>query len=197
VHRDIKPSNLLINHSGLVKVADFGLAKQMSEDASITQEGTVIGTPLYMSPEQSQGEVVDHRSDIYSLGAAFYHILSGKPPFVANTPLGIMVKHVTQKLPSLHGLRTDLPEGVVAIIERMMAKDPDARFQTYRALIDALEAARPRSTTSAGFWVRAIAVSVDWALISLLSILIGEVAWIGYIMYFIGCWWGKGQTLGM
>lgn len=82
VHRDIKPSNLLVDTEGRVKVADFGLAKAVDkpDDASLTQKGEVLGTPLYMAPEQGQGEATDHRADIYALGATFYHLCTGRPP---------------------------------------------------------------------------------------------------------------------
>jgi serine/threonine-protein kinase len=93
VHRDIKPDNIMLTEEGHVKVADFGLARISTADSSITMSGQVMGTPLYMSPEQGQGKPTDGRTDIYSLGATYYHALVGNPPFTGDTPLQVMAKH--------------------------------------------------------------------------------------------------------
>lgn len=196
VHRDIKPSNLLIDGEGAVKVADFGLAKWVHDDAKITQEGRILGTPMYMSPEQGQGEETDHRSDIYSLGATFYHLLSGRPPFDAKTPMGIVVKHITQPLPSLRERAAEVPETLTSVIERMMAKDPEKRFASYDELIAALEKARPRATTPAGFWVRAIALFVDFVIMAFAMGFLESFGLILYVAYFVVGWWRRGQTVG-
>ncbi|MHC5540555.1 serine/threonine-protein kinase, partial [Singulisphaera rosea] len=95
VHRDIKPENLMLTRKGQVKVADFGLCRDTdAENVHLTQPGTTMGTPLYMSPEQAQGHTTDHRSDLYSLGVTFYHMLAGVPPFRAETALALALKHV-------------------------------------------------------------------------------------------------------
>lgn len=200
IHRDIKPSNLLIGRTGPVKVADFGLAKWVKEDAKITQVGRVLGTPLYMSPEQAQGETTDHRSDIYSLGATLYHLIAGHPPFTAETPMGIVVKQITQPLPSIRLSVKDLPNDLVAVIERMMAKAPESRFQSYDELIAALVATRPQTSPPAGLVVRAMALLVDIVLIAIfLSILVPILGWFlifPYILYQVLGWWRRGQTVG-
>ena len=91
VHRDIKPSNLLVDAAGDVKIADFGVAKPVGRtDSKITQEGAVVGSPLYMAPEQAKGEDIDFRADMYSLGCTFHHLLSGAPPFDGKTPLAVV-----------------------------------------------------------------------------------------------------------
>ena len=140
VHRDIKPENLLVTPSGEVKVADFGLARVLSSDVALTQDGMTLGTPLYMSPEQGQGHAVDARSDLYSLGATAYHLLAGQPPFPGQTPVSVVMAHIQEPLVSLATLRPDLPAGLCAIVERLLAKVPAERFQTPAALLDAVEA---------------------------------------------------------
>ena len=97
IHRDIKPSNLLVDKDDQVKIADFGLVKSMKGDVELTREGVILGSPLYISPEQGRSENVDHRSDIYSLGCAFYHMLTGGPPFTGPSPVTVITKHVTDK----------------------------------------------------------------------------------------------------
>ena len=95
VHRDIKPENLLLTRKGQVKVADFGLCRDLdAEEVHLTQPGITMGTPAYMSPEQAQGHTLDHRSDLYSLGVTFYHMLTGEVPFRADSPLAVALKHV-------------------------------------------------------------------------------------------------------
>jgi serine/threonine-protein kinase len=140
VHRDIKPENLLVTPAGELKVADFGLARVPSSDAGLTQDGMTLGTPLYMSPEQGQGTGVDVRSDLYSLGATVYHLLAGQPPFPGQTPVSVVMAHIQEPIVPLATLRPDLPVGLCAIVERLLAKPPAERFQTPAALLDAVEA---------------------------------------------------------
>ncbi|MFH2008562.1 MAG: protein kinase [bacterium] len=198
VHRDIKPSNLLLDGSGAVKVADFGLAKpvESESDSQLTQQGTVLGSPLYMSPEQGQGEPVDHRSDIYSLGAAFYHLLVGRPPFQAKTPVGVIAKHMSQPVPPVAKAMPGIPDGVERIVERMLAKDPADRFQDYGALLRALEAARPQSAARAGLMPRAMALAIDWTLAGIAVSILGILGLLLYAAYTIVGWWRNGQTVG-
>jgi eukaryotic-like serine/threonine-protein kinase len=131
VHRDIKPENLLLTKKGQVKIADFGLCRdQDAVRTDMTQPGVTLGTPLYMSPEQAQGHALDHRSDLYSLGITFYHMLAGEPPFRAETPLALALKHVKDIPVNLAVHRTDLPGDLVALVMKLIAKNPDERYQS-------------------------------------------------------------------
>lgn len=131
VHRDVKPENLLLTRKGQVKVADFGLCRdQDGERLQLTQPGVTMGTPLYMSPEQAQGHAIDHRSDLYSLGVTFYHMLAGSPPFRADTALAVALKHVKDTPVSLSVHRPDLPPDLVRLVMKLMAKDPVERYQS-------------------------------------------------------------------
>ena len=132
IHRDIKPENLLMTRKGQIKVADFGLAQLPEADRlHLTTPGTTLGTPMYMSPEQVQGEEVDHRSDLYSLGVTFYHMLSGSPPFRAETAAAALaLKHVRDEPVSLGVLRPELPPQLVALVMKLMAKSPSDRHES-------------------------------------------------------------------
>ncbi|HEY6212091.1 MAG TPA: serine/threonine-protein kinase, partial [Vicinamibacterales bacterium] len=128
VHRDVKPSNLLRESSGAIKVGDFGLAKDLSSDLELTMEGVVLGTPLYVSPEQGCGRQTDLRSDLYSLGATLFHLITGRPPYHAPTPFEIIVRHAVEPVPSLGD---EVPPHVAALVQRLLDKSPSARPQTY------------------------------------------------------------------
>ncbi len=131
VHRDIKPENLLLTKKGQVKIADFGLCRdQDAVRTDLTQPGVTLGTPLYMSPEQAQGHALDHRSDLYSLGITFYHMLAGEPPFRAESPLALALKHVKDTPVNLAVHRSDLPPDLVALVMKLIAKNPDERYQS-------------------------------------------------------------------
>lgn len=149
-HRDIKPENIMRSSRGIVKVADFGLARlstdMASSRASLTQAGLTLGTPRYMSPEQVQGKPVDVRSDLYSLGVTMYHLLAGRPPFEADDPLALALMHMQETPTPLDRARhrasaagdPDLPEWVIAIVTRLMNKLPQDRFQSPSELLDAI-----------------------------------------------------------
>ncbi|HVH08568.1 MAG TPA: serine/threonine-protein kinase, partial [Gemmatimonadales bacterium] len=142
---DIKPDNVLLDRSGHVLVTDFGIAKA-AQEASVSQlttEGMVVGTPHYMSPEQATGERVDRRSDIYALGVVLYQMLAGAPPFDGESAQSVLMKQATAEPPPILRLRSDVPPGLVAVVERMLAKDPDERYQTADELSRALVAALP------------------------------------------------------
>jgi serine/threonine-protein kinase len=147
VHRDLKPQNLFVarrqDGTDLVKVLDFGVAKLEAEDhgAGTTRTGTVLGTPAYMSPEQARGEkLIDHRSDVYSLGAILYELLSGEKPHPGDSPNAVLYHIATHAPVPLAGLVPDLPEGLVAAIERAIAREPGERQASAAALAEELRA---------------------------------------------------------
>ncbi|MCP4444389.1 MAG: serine/threonine protein kinase [Myxococcales bacterium] len=148
VHRDLKPENLLVSrtHSGqdFVKVLDFGLAKltETEESASVTSAGSIVGTPYYMPPEQIRAEEeVDHRADIYSLGALIYRLVTADNAFNAKTPVGVLTKHLTDDVepPSKRFPGLSIPPGLDTIVLKCMAKDPEDRYESIRALLDDIE----------------------------------------------------------
>lgn len=130
VHRDIKPGNILISSDGEVKVADFGIARAMSDmSGTVTAAGTVLGTAHYISPEQGRGDSVDERSDIYSVGCMLYELLVGEPPFTADSLVGILYKHVSEPPPAPSAGNADVTPEVDAIVLKALAKDPAERYQ--------------------------------------------------------------------
>jgi len=140
VHRDIKPSNVLINHRGNAKVVDFGIAKRPDTDVNVTATGAALGTPLYMPPEIGRGgKDLDARADLYSLGATFYHALSGRPPFEADTPAELIVKHTTERAPALRSVAPRVDRELAKIIDRLLRKNPDSRYDSAEALLTDLE----------------------------------------------------------
>jgi serine/threonine-protein kinase len=151
IHRDIKPENILLNRKGEVKVADFGLSRVLAENQqplNLTQSGVVMGTPLYMSPEQVQGHPVDARTDIYSLGVTSYHLLAGQPPYTGTNPFDVAMKHVQGEPAPLASIRPDLPAELCAVVHKMMARSPADRYQTGKDLIRDL--ARLRDSLAGG-----------------------------------------------
>ncbi|MCY2982889.1 MAG: serine/threonine-protein kinase [Planctomycetota bacterium] len=147
VHRDIKPDNLLLTPDGEVKVADFGLARARGQSLNLTAVGVTLGSPLYMSPEQIQGLAVDSRSDLYSLGATAYHMLTGRPPFSGETALALAMQHLQAEPTRLEQLRFDLPLGLIEIVHRLLAKNPDDRFASAVELSRALKEVMDSSTS--------------------------------------------------
>lgn len=142
IHRDIKPSNVLIDRRGQVHVADFGLAKpmQVPGDLMLTQDGYVLGTPYYVSPEQAQGKPTDFRSDIYSCGILLYEMLAGERPFEGTTPFTVVAKHLNEPLPSIRAKRSDVPNRVARLLEWMTQKLPEQRPKSYAELIERFDA---------------------------------------------------------
>ena len=162
IHRDIKPSNLLLDSSGHVKIADFGLAKPLSKaGGSLTGQGVVLGTPMYMAPEQTRGEATDHRADMYALGCSFFHLLAGAPPHDGDNAIELLSKHFTAPVPNVRTHARDVPPALGRVIERLMQKEPAGRFESYDALSAALESAAPGVVEPAGFSIRAAAALVD------------------------------------
>jgi serine/threonine-protein kinase len=139
IHRDIKPSNVLFRDEACREavLTDFGIGRLVS-DATMTMSGSVLGTPAYMSPEAVQGQRVDGRADIYSLGIVFYEMVTGRVPYTGDTPLSVIMKQVNEPLPPLSEIKPDLPDPVVAVIEKMLQKDVNQRFQSADELLDAM-----------------------------------------------------------
>lgn len=141
IHRDVKPKNIMLTKSRVAKLADMGLARAASDrEAAMAEAGRAYGTPYYISPEQIRGEVnIDIRADIYSLGATFYHMVTGRVPFEAPTPSAVMHKHLKEPLTPPDHINTSLTAGCAAAIEMMMAKDRGQRYPTCKEILHDLD----------------------------------------------------------
>jgi serine/threonine protein kinase len=137
VHRDVKPQNILLDEAERVYLADFGIAKMVEGSGALTQTGMITGTPQYMAPEQATGQPVDQRVDIYALGVVGYEMLTGRVPFAADTPVAVLMKHVTEPMPIPPP--SAVPEPLVRALLRCMAKKPDDRWPTAGAFVRALQ----------------------------------------------------------
>ena len=144
IHRDVKPKNIILTPQGIAKLTDLGLARQMNDKAAAEMEaGKAYGTPYYISPEQIRGDVdIDFRADIYSLGATMYHLMTGRPPFEAETPSAVMHKHLKEPLRPPDHINTALSAGVGEIIEVAMAKSRDDRYASTEDMLEDLRAVR-------------------------------------------------------
>jgi serine/threonine protein kinase len=141
VHRDVKPANIIVmQKSGTAKLCDLGLAKEVTEGGADTGEGRAMGTPFYISPEQARGAPnIDIRSDIYSLGATYYHAVTGRPPFTGPTPAVIMAKHLTEQVAPVRSVVPNIAHGIAAVIEKALQKSRADRYQDPEEMIDELE----------------------------------------------------------
>jgi serine/threonine-protein kinase len=142
IHRDVKPKNIILAPGGTAKLTDLGLARAQDDKAAAESEaGKAYGTPYYISPEQIRGEVdIDYRADIYSLGATMYHLVTGRPPFEADTPSAVMHKHLKQPLKPPDHINTALSAGISEIIEVAMAKKREDRYASTRDMLEDLRA---------------------------------------------------------
>lgn len=141
IHRDVKPKNLMLTRERVAKLADMGLARATSDlEAAMAEAGRAYGTPYYISPEQIRGEVsIDRRADLYSLGATFYHMVTGRVPFEGPTPSAVMHKHLKERLTPPDHLNTKITAGCAAMIEMLLAKRREDRYATCRELIEDLD----------------------------------------------------------
>ncbi len=152
IHRDIKPENILLTRDGSTLVADFGIARGLGTEDQLTQTGMAIGTPAYMSPEQANGDQrIDARTDVYSLGCVLYEMLAGEAPYTGPTPQVMLMRRLTEPVPSVRRTRGSVPEGVDQAIQRALAPLPADRFATAGQLAQALQPtiATPTSTPTA------------------------------------------------
>ncbi|TML60429.1 MAG: serine/threonine protein kinase [Actinobacteria bacterium] len=140
VHRDVKPQNVLLNGDGGAKVTDFGIARSLEVERSMTQTGTVLGTSNYIAPEQAGGQPVDAHTDVYSLGIVLYEMLTGELPFPGDNFVAVAMKHIQEPSPSVLDTRGDVPLRVAEMIDRALEKDPGQRFPTMDAFADEIEA---------------------------------------------------------
>jgi serine/threonine protein kinase len=149
VHRDIKPSNIMIDADGNAFLTDFGIARMIESDTKLTDSGLAVGTPGYMSPEQGMGKAIDGRADIYAMGVLLYEIPSGKSPYTAETPMGVIMKHINDPIPNILDENPRLPSALKDVIQTAMAKSPNERYQTAKLFVRALEdVLGPESATS-------------------------------------------------
>jgi eukaryotic-like serine/threonine-protein kinase len=141
IHRDIKPANIMVTRSGEVKVTDFGIARVTSNE-TVAQTAAVLGTASYLSPEQAQGQPVDQRSDIYSLGCVLYEMVTGRPPFSADSAVAVASKHVLETPTPPSRLNADVSPELEAVILRALSKNPDNRYQSAEEMKADLERVR-------------------------------------------------------
>ena len=138
IHRDLKPSNILMNDKGLVKIVDFGIASATSKtDATLTEVGSIIGTPAYLSPERARGMEADHRSDIYALGVIAYAMFCGKLPYVGE-PMSLLFQHIEGKAKPMHEVRDTVNPRVSLLVQKLMAVDVEDRLQTMEEAAEAI-----------------------------------------------------------
>jgi tRNA A-37 threonylcarbamoyl transferase component Bud32 len=200
IHRDIKPSNLLIDTEGVLWLTDFGLAK-CADEVTLTLTGHLLGTPRYMSPEQAAAvkQPIDHRTDVYSLGATLYELATGRPVFDANTPQGVLAQIQNAEPVAPRHLRGELPRDLETVILKCLAKEPARRYATAQALADDLRAfaeGRPIQARRASLLERAVrwarkerrsaAVAAIAAVVAVGLVAGGLVAWNSYTNWRLG-----------
>jgi len=135
IHRDIKPHNMMIDATGLLKLADFGIALTVST-STLTNTRAIIGSVHYFSPEQAQGKPVTEQSDLYSLGIVIYEMLAGRVPFMGETPIELALKHVQEEVPPLQDFCPDLPPAIENVVIKLLEKAPEDRYESAEELLD-------------------------------------------------------------
>ncbi|MFN4261152.1 MAG: protein kinase domain-containing protein [Gemmataceae bacterium] len=166
IHRDVKPSNCFVLPDGHVKIGDFGLSKSLASDGSLTQTGTFVGTPLFASPEQIRGDAIDFATDIYSVAATLYYLLSGKAPFQQSSATATMARIVSEEAPPLRPLRPDVSPALERVVLRGLARARENRYRTLADFRCALLALIPGQMSIGGLGMRIGAYLIDAALLS-------------------------------
>ena len=191
VHRDIKPANILLETgTERIKITDFGLARAV-DDTSLTASGTLAGTPSFMSPEQARGDPVDSTTDLFSLGSVLYAMCTGQPPFRAESTVAVLRRVSDEPPRPIRELNPDVPDWLVAIIEKLMAKDPAERLQSATEVAEVLSAQpaerEPRSQPSSSVAANSGAaaktkrtIGVTAAILALAAATIGFLSWLGF-----------------
>ncbi len=152
IHRDLKPANVMISKNGEVKLADFGTARILGMDTSITRTGQVVGTPDYMSPEQIRGERLERSCDLYALGIIAYELVVGVKPFVADSPVAVAFKHLNEELPDFDRKRLEVPDWFVDVVKKATAKNADDRYASAAEMAAAIFEHMPELSMSSGFF---------------------------------------------
>ncbi len=183
VHRDVKPSNCFLTADGQVKVGDFGLARTLEADLRLTHTGQFLGSPLYASPEQVKGREVDQRSDLYSVGATLYALLTGKAPHAGSNFGEVLANILSETPPSPRALRPEVPRGLAKLVLKALERDPKRRFQTHAEMRAALALYVSNSSVPASRLRRSFAWVLDYVLATLALLLVLEVVtWFGVVV---------------
>jgi uncharacterized RDD family membrane protein YckC len=165
IHRDVKPSNCFLETDGRIKVGDFGLAKSLVKESHLTKTGAFVGTPHFASPEQVRGENIDQQTDVYSVAATLFFLLTGKPPFWGSDPTATLARIVADPVPSLRTMRPELPAALDKVVRRGLERDRSRRYADLEELRQALLGLTPGRLTLPGLGMRAAAFTLDAAVI--------------------------------
>lgn len=182
IHRDIKPANLFLENNGNLKVLDFGVARSVEQSAAESGDVRVIGTPYYMAPEILNAEQVDLRADVYALGLTAFHLLTGRPAFVSDTPFGVASMQLTEPLPDPRAIAAGLPEDLCWLIERMSEKERSARIQSCDEVARLLALPQPElSALSQSNTQTPVPSRTPW-LLAIAALVLGALALVGALL---------------